>query len=644
MRYGCVESRFDIGCQFGPVTLDECVDRCEQHRFEFLTKLLPANGVGRWRDGFPLVFSESLKSPIGGSCGAVAFYPLQVPPLPPQRGRDRRGRNKFKRPEAPPRNESVGFCQLKAYFCKDSPYVVRFGNCTDDIRWSRRFKRGWCTHLLGPVPDVSHRPNFAHRPRLLADLATPCAPERELGATDVAMPPSHAIRSSTGSARWINRTRAKIADTDKVIADADKLGTAIYLEAVGNGQVAVLGGGLNNMLMGLAQLLADSCSSASVLLLPPLDSDPLRSSNFWDGNAKGCNSVTGSHRRFCAWNERPQAELVAFADVFDLAAFQRLMWPMLCGLCKRPAWCGAPRDFVVAEAPPGARVLQVQLAQLHSGTWRSHPRYIAMLAAIYRAVRPSPAVLQLVQVLVDEAHRRAGPHWAAVHLPIEKDWWWSSSWCHGRREEALTRRCYAPAEVASLTRAARRNATGTVLLYAFDKAARKDNPWAWVRNGVNESAYGPSVCLDAFGETTFKLQLPSTIPYTFRNAAEQFFAARAPAGFFGNSYSTFSKGIALLRAAPGGDGRSFAYDCANLEKQHWTSEATGGIVAMHPGFPLLLPLSSATSNASAGGAEPEGGHDDHCGTAFSSPEVTSEEAVREQVRRYREKHFATVGR
>ena len=625
LRGGCVESRFDIGCQFGPVPLEQCIERCEQHRFEYLRRMLPDQGGGQWREEYPSASSQALQSPLGGSCGAVGFYKVEVPQVV------RRGHAELQ--------SGVGFCQLKALFCKEPPYSVRFGNCTDSIRWSRRVKRGWCTHLLGPLPNLSNRPKFAHRPSVLADLHARCAPERELGATNVTLPQSQQEYfasngwHSTRSARWLDRSRPKSA---MLAHNAALPAEPVYYEPVGNGQIAVLGGGLNNMLMGLSQLLTDSCQMDGVLLLPPLDADPLRESNFQAGTTKECAAQTRrSSRVVCSWTERPRADLVAFGDVFDLAAFQQRLWPALCAICNRSAWCGEPRPFVQAEAPKTARVAQITLAPLRSD-WGAK-RYAPMLAAVYNAAQPSASVRTLVDVLIVEAKQRAGPRWAAVHLPIEKDWWWGSDWCHGRKEELYTRRCYAPAEVALLTRRARSDATGTVLLYAYDKAARRDSPWTWETHNGQFSEYGPPVCLDAFGSATFKLQLPSHIPYTFRNAAELFFAARAPAGFFGNSYSTFSKGIALLRATPGRDGRSYAYDCALREKGHWQPSAQLGIVANHPGFIHLRPLSNASAGAVAGTAA--GAHDDHCGTAFNAPELTTVAAVRELVSKYRAAHL-----
>ena len=80
---------------------------------------------------------------------------------------------------------------------------------------------------------------------------------------------------------------------------------------------------------------------------------------------------------------------------------------------------------------------------------------------------------------------------------------------------------------------AEQRATGTLMMVAHDKVA----------------SMGPPLCLSAFGNASFKLVLDARIPYTLRNAAEQFFAARAPAGFYGVTSSTFSKGVAAMRAA-----------------------------------------------------------------------------------------------
>ena len=91
------------------------------------------------------------------------------------------------------------------------------------------------------------------------------------------------------------------------------------------------------------------------------------------------------------------------------------------------------------------------------------------------------------------------------------------------------------------------------------------------------------------------------MPYTLRNAAEQFFAARAPAGFYGNAHSTFSKGIAAMRDTTQSDDddtariqadASFAYDCtlALVKNRRINARPRDSIVAAHPGFRLLRTL------------------------------------------------------
>ena len=367
---------------------------------------------------------------------------------------------------------------------------------------------------------------------------------------------------------------------------------------------------LNNMMMALAQLLTDSCARGSnaVLLMPPLDADPLRESSFWSPNQTCLGAlVNGPRGLYCPWELKPGPILSSFADIFDLDFFRR----QLVGTCR-----GGSEEFVVTEPPHGAHVEQIGMKQL--GPRWDFSLYSSMFSAIYRGLRPSPRVQELVDVLRRQAELHAGPHWAAIHLPIEKDWWWGSSWCVGRPEEKHSRRCYSPAEVAALTRRARRGATGTVLLYAHDKVPSEKDRWyfqskrIFTVNATAETAWGPLVCRVNYGNQTFKLALPSTIPYIFRNAAEQFFAAAAPAGFFGNAFSTFSKGIALMRSSGSSRGGSYAYDCAAIEAPYWhTPYRRKNLVPLHPGFELLLPLSRATAQVSG-----ESEFDDHCLNPF----------------------------
>ena len=278
--------------------------------------------------------------------------------------------------------------------------------------------------------------------------------------------------------------------------------------------------------------------------------------------------------------------------------------------------CGGSERIVATEPPRGAHVEQLVMKQL--GPRWDFSLYSSMFSAIYRGLRPSLRVQALVDALRRQAELHAGPRWAALHLPIEKDWWWGSSWCVGRPEEKHTRRCYSPAEVAGLTRRARSGATGTVLLYAHDKVPNEKDRWyfqskrTFTANATAETAWGPLLCRDDYGNKTFKLALPSSIPYIFRNAAEQFFAALAPAGFFGNAFSTFSKGIALMRSAGSSDGSSYAYDCAAVEARYWRMPyRRKNLVPLHPGFELLKPLSRATAQLIG-----ETEFDDHCLNPF----------------------------
>ena len=107
------------------------------------------------------------------------------------------------------------------------------------------------------------------------------------------------------------------------------------------------------------------------------------------------------------------------------------------------------------------------------------------------------------------------------------------------------------------------------------------------------SPQGPTLCYDRFGTGTVKLQLPSRVAYLYRNAAEQWLAASAPGGFFGNAYSTFDKGVALLRSSvvtSDGSTASFAYDCALATRRAGCWQQRDSIVSSHPGFGKLRTL------------------------------------------------------
>ena len=337
---------------------------------------------------------------------------------------------------------------------------------------------------------------------------------------------------------------------------------------------AVLGGGLNNMLLHITQLLSESCGAHKVLLMPRLMADPIE---------YGFATFTMEAQHMASHVKEGKVSpprSLAFSEVFDFGTFAREMRP-----------CA-----VTEELPVGAMRVHINVSKLHDTKregggqpWYLAREYQSLLSRVYKAIRPSSRVDALVIALVREAERHVGFTWAAIHLPIERDWWIDSDYCKPRRAEGYTQRCFSPSQVAQVTRRSRleHQTSGVVLLYAHDKVS---------------TAYGPPVCFEDFerggGNGTgsgraVKLLLPREIDYTIRNAAEEFFAARAPGPFYGNSFSTFSKGVALLRhvqpratrrhtTAP----RSFAYDCALREYKGWDKELVSVSVA-HPGFHRL---------------------------------------------------------
>ena len=333
-----------------------------------------------------------------------------------------------------------------------------------------------------------------------------------------------------------------------------------------------LGGGLNNMIMNLAQLINDVCpggkQSIATLVLPNLTSG-------W---------------RFFKRGElgRRHVRSLRFGEVFDAEHFIRSIRPCL----------------AVARVPSDRALLTITPAHLEPINVKY--KYNRLLPVVYRALRPGPAVAELVASHVEQARAGAGPRWSAVHLRIERDWWTESGFC--RRSP---RRCFPPDEVARIIAPSRAaaNSTGAVLIYAAD----------------NLDAAGPRVRRSDFGGTTTKLSPPKDTAYTLRAASEFFAAAAAPGGFYGNTYSTFSRGVALLRwsaaqnaqnatrsgqrggglglnkgdrgtlaamgmdllslhepgtARLGGGGVSFAYDCARLHATatEWRSLSLGGVL------------------------------------------------------------------
>ena len=269
-----------------------------------------------------------------------------------------------------------------------------------------------------------------------------------------------------------------------------------------------VGGGLNNMIMNVAQLVNDVCPGGkrpvATLVLPNLTSG-------W---------------RFFRPGEagRQITRPLLFGEVFDAPHFVASI---------RPCVAIELSDFEAMRRRSGG-LARAGLAVLsaHLEPINANYKYGHLLPFIYRALRPSATVGAVVAGHVGYAAAHSGARWAAVHLRIERDWWVQSGFC-GRRG---ARRCIPPDEVAAVTAAARAasNATGAVLFYAADNLAPS----------------GPRVRPGAFGAATVRLpNAAASTAYTVRAAAELFAAAAAPAGFYGNSFSTFSRGVAMLRWA-----------------------------------------------------------------------------------------------
>ena len=662
LQGGCLESRFDIAPgMVGPVELSRCIDRCLEHRERYVAKVV-ANGTDpmAWRSDYPAA-SASSEVPLGGACGAVSFFDA-TKSLP---------RGKSVGHEGSQEADPIGFCTLKAGFCNAPPYRTRYGDCDFENTWKRKdpSKRGFCTFALRESA-VPKRGAYPHPP-----TERPCE-GAELQPTPVNLSSVRSIpwAESGGSIRWQERKRivgqSRFADSTYVAPLPGDNGNApIFYEAVGKyrnypAEIVVLGGGLNNMLMHLAQLLTVTCADSNgVLLLPPFDADPLRATIIQDRVSVHAAEATSSWplRR---WRRMPNCthstaflgassnmsafriddndpcmiaiadppapppptappppppgglqQFSSFEDIFDLPYFRAQM----ASFCGPRTHNGSAGTFVWSgDPPPGARVVPTYVIGL--GPKWNFTEYASAMVALYAAIRPNPKVEALVQTLSRAAVQHAGPRWSAVHLPIESDWWWESGWCKGRPEELNTRRCYTPAHVAQITREARSGSSGTVLLFAHDKVATTSHPWTppskrkypWIKPYV----VGPYICERSFGNRTFKLQLPESIPYLFRNAAEQFFAARAPAGFFGNSFSTFSKGVALLRDKRAGCNdmacRCFAYDCAQTDFPFWSRDAKTGIIPRHPGFWKLRSVSEVP-----GASQTHSGKPPHCELSFT---------------------------
>lgn len=322
-----------------------------------------------------------------------------------------------------------------------------------------------------------------------------------------------------------------------------------------------LSGGLNNMLLQLSAVLHASCVAGRTLALPAFAAE-----GGYGRREARCDAPIARrdeehcHKAHAAAHNAPHRAVLSFAELFNVSRLARGVWP--CRVLADPPSDAHDAHLVDAPAIVGS------FGRTSPGTWE-------MVRRVYAALYPSGRVSRLVASLHHAAGRHGGRAWSAVHLPIQEDWWWTSGMCRGRQGEGFTRRCYAPAEVAEITHPMRRKlgSTGTLLLYPVDQLSSK----------------GPPVCFAHFGNATVRLQLPGSVSYTMRSAAEMFLAAEAPAGFFGNAFSTFSKAVALLRARRHARPHSYSIDCALAQQKSWAWWARGlrSSVTRHPGFGLL---------------------------------------------------------
>ena len=221
----------------------------------------------------------------------------------------------------------------------------------------------------------------------------------------------------------------------------------------------VLQGGLNNMISNVGQLAYDACKfsdgapRADTLVLPRFTTG----TNFFRSR-KDYNDAS-----------------LEFGEVFDVAYFA----------AQVGSWCK-----VAERLPDGAPYRTLRAINI------GRPRNASK---IHHALRPGKVIVGPLAESLRGLEAQIGSHWVAIHLRIERDWFFLANYC---RKELWPRRCYTPTEVAIITEGSRMlaNATGTLLLYADDLMVKAS----------------PKVRRKRFGPRTTKLQLNRSLPYTVR--------------------------------------------------------------------------------------------------------------------------------
>jgi len=165
-----------------------------------------------------------------------------------------------------------------------------------------------------------------------------------------------------------------------------------------------LGGGLNNMLMNVAEMLALTCPRGeplATLVLPRLQTGE----SFFERRAdRQCKPP---------W---PNPNTVGFHEVFDVAALQRALAPCLVAAEAEGEGLGGGAPAATSERSRSYRVWQLPL------NINDRFPYHADLYTIYRGLHPAPTIEAQLNVARSHLDARLGSHWAAIHLRIENDW------------------------------------------------------------------------------------------------------------------------------------------------------------------------------------------------------------------------------
>jgi hypothetical protein len=287
-----------------------------------------------------------------------------------------------------------------------------------------------------------------------------------------------------------------------------------------------LGGGLNNMLMNVAEFVAHTCPGGqplATLVLPRLQ----RGDSFFRGEAR--KERKGAAR---------EASL-RFDEVFDVPQLQRALAPCL---VDSERWGEGPGPAVAPPMSTWPR-LAYRVWQLPRPITMTF-RYIAEAETIYGGLRLAPRVEAQLALTRSQLDATLGSRWAAIHLRVERDWWVDSGFCNRARHPV--QRCVLPDAVAKLTAPTRAvaGATGVLLLYAVDMI-----PKGMVVDPLTFSPQGRTATGFPLVDTVLR-RLNYSEPrreYTLRAALDMALAVSAPAGFFGNGFSSFSRGVAQVR-------------------------------------------------------------------------------------------------